>query len=63
MIELTLTFKDEEQLENGNFKIKWSNESQEITTQSFIFIITKEQNLLDIIDINQFKSIKIKTVI
>ena len=63
MIELTLTFKDEEQLENGNFKIKWSNESQEITTQSFIFIITKEQNLLDIIDINQFKSIKIKTIL
>lgn len=62
MIELTLTFKDEEQLENGNFQIKWKNDTQEITTQSFIFVITKEQDLLDILDINQFKSIKIKTI-
>lgn len=62
MIELTLTFKDEEQLENGNFQIKWKNDTQEITTQSFIFVITKEQDLLDIIDPNQFKSIKIKKI-
>lgn len=60
MIELTLTFKDEEQLKNGNFQITWENETQEITTQSFKFVITKEQDLLKILNPSQFKSIIIK---
>lgn len=64
ILEIECTFKKEEEMENGNYRIKWKDDYQEINTNTFIFSILKEDewtNLSEILDFAQFKIIKLKT--
>lgn len=63
ILEIECTFKKEEEMENGNYRIKWKDDYQEINTNTFIFSILKEDewtNLSEILDFTQFKTIRLK---